>query len=285
MLLEIPNKISNWEYGSPQFVRLWNMITYCLQPLCKQLCGLQEREDVLKKLIDDHPDAVPSTNLNENLIEKFRTDLSVILEGLETTGLLAAPKLLRQIIDGLPNTTFIRLHENIKQSREMIIGELKEVLLIFIPRDKSIWLKKEHVVVEQFSQSFHSALDDLKESLFCYVAGRYTAAVFHSMRILEYGLKALAKDIDITFDIQQWYNIINEIEAKIKEISKTMPKGDAKNERLQFLSEAAKEFTYFKDGWRNYVSHNRSKYDGPQALSAINHVKAFMVHLSTRLAE
>jgi len=79
--------------------------------------------------------------------------------------------------------------------------------------------------------------------------------------------------------------VIDQIEAKIKELRNTLPAGNAKSERLQFLSEAAKEFSYFKDGWRNHVSHNKSKYDGPQALSAITHVHAFMTQISSRLSE
>ena len=54
---------------------------------------------------------------------------------------------------------------------------------------------------------------------------------------------------------------------------------------MQFLSEAAKEFYWFKDGRRNYVSHNRAAYDEHQANGALEHVKAFMNLLSSRLAE
>ena len=44
-------------------------------------------------------------------------------------------------------------------------------------------------------------------------------------------------------------------------------------------------FRYFKDHWRNPVNHFRSKYDEPQALSAINHVRDFMQHIATKLKE
>jgi hypothetical protein len=55
-----------------------------------------------------------------------------------------------------------------------------------------------------------------------------------------------------------------------------LPKGPARNERLQFLSEAAIEMRYFKDGWRNYVSHGRGAYDEHNARGIIEHVRAFM---------
>lgn len=68
-------------------------------------------------------------------------------------------------------------------------------------------------------------------------------------------------------------------------MGKTLPSGQARNDRLQFLSSAAKEFVFFKDGWRNYVAHNKAIYDEHQARSTLEHVKAFMTTLSLRLAE
>lgn len=127
-------------------------------------------------------------------------------------------------------------------------------------------------------------MDDIKEAGTCYATGRYTASVFHSMRVLEHGLRALAKDVGLTFDLQQWQEILNQINGKIKEI-RNLPKSIEKSERLQFLSQAAEQFFYFKDAWRNHVAHGRDRYDGPQALSVLNHVKAFIVHLSEKLRE
>jgi len=105
------------------------------------------------------------------------------------------------------------------------------------------------------------------------------------MLILERGLGALAKDVELTFDVQQWNTIIDQIEKKIRELSQSLSKGISKNERMQFLSEAAKEFFYFKDGWRNYVSHGRGDYDEHQAASVLEHTRAFMNHLSSQLSE
>jgi hypothetical protein len=77
--------------------------------------------------------------------------------------------------------------------------------------------------------------------------------------------------------------IIERIESKIKEQGKSLPRGVQKRDRLQILSEAAKEFSYFKDGWRNYVSHNLIVYDEHQARSVMEHVHNFMVTLATQI--
>lgn len=264
------------------------MIIFQLQPLCAHLCILQGHIDGLKNTIDNSPESA-NVNLSKQHIDVTSDAYKVMLGGFEKTGLVSAPRLLKQIIKGLPNITIVRLHENLLQLQEMLINEIKEVFLVFIPREKSIWLKKEENDIDpQLIKSFRSSIDDFNEAVLCYVCGRYTASVFHSMRILEYGLKAIAKDINLKFYRQNWGKIIqkikNEIDKEIKTLS-NQPKDSARTERLKFLSKAAQEFTYFKDGWRNYVMHSEDKYDEQQALSIFNHVKAFMVHLSTRLVE
>jgi hypothetical protein len=133
--------------------------------------------------------------------------------------------------------------------------------------------------------AFPSAATDIKAAAECCAIGQSIACIFHCMRVLEYGLRALSADVGLTFDIQQWHNIIDQIESKIRDESRTLPRGAPKNERLQFLSEAAKEFFYFKEGWRNHVSHGRGAYDDQQSLDILNHTRAFMAHLSTRLSE
>lgn len=133
--------------------------------------------------------------------------------------------------------------------------------------------------------SFPSAVSDVFAAVDCWALGHGTAAVFHSMRVLECGVHALAREVDVDTGTDTWQQIINNIEAKIRDLGKTLPRGEAKNERLQFLSEAAKEIVYFKDAWRNYVSHNRATYDTHQARSVMEHSRSFMSVLSRRLSE
>lgn len=133
--------------------------------------------------------------------------------------------------------------------------------------------------------AFPSATHDAFSATDCYAMGHYTASVFHCMRVLEHGLAALAEHLGLVFDVQQWNTIIEQIEAKIAEQRRTMPRGMEKNARLQFLSEAAKEFFHFKDGWRNYVSHNRGHYDQYSSAGILEHTRTFMQHLASRLGE
>lgn len=134
-------------------------------------------------------------------------------------------------------------------------------------------------------EKFPSADDDILSAVDCWAMDHNTAAVFHMMRVLEHGLRAMAADVGRPFDVQNWQNVIDQIESEVRAEAKTRPASQAKSDRVRFLSEAAKEFLYFKDGWRNHVAHNRTAYDEHQARSVMEHVRQFMTVLSSRLSE
>jgi hypothetical protein len=169
--------------------------------------------------------------------------------------------------------------------RETIDSGLKWQLIYRYPNDKRYLLEnwKEHWA--SVRAKFPSAEIDILAAVDLWALGHSTASVFHFMRVLEHGLRALANDVGRSFDIQNWQNIIDQIESEVRNLGKTLPASPDKTERLRFLSEAAKEFSYFKDGWRNHVSHGRGVYDEHQARSIMEHVKAFMTVLASKLRE
>ncbi|MFV0280964.1 MAG: hypothetical protein ACK5JM_09445 [Rhodoblastus sp.] len=93
------------------------------------------------------------------------------------------------------------------------------------------------------------------------------------MRVLEHGLAWLADDVGVAFGSKIGKTLLTRSKVKLGRRQKTC-QGENKNDRLQFLSEAAKEFHFFKDGWRNYVSHGRGIYDEHQARNVLEHVRS-----------
>ena len=91
-----------------------------------------------------------------------------------------------------------------------------------------------------------------------------------------------------TYDVQQWQGILNEIESQLGEWRRNGIPGLSKPEKdakLEYLSRAAAEIGYFKDGWRNYVSHNKRPYDVGEAKATYGHVGSFMTILSEHLSD
>ena len=116
----------------------------------------------------------------------------------------------------------------------------------------------------------------------CLALEEPTACVFHLMRILEHGLRAMAEKVGLAasaMERENWKNVIDQIERRIRQ-QEQEPNSAEKAAQLKVRSEAAVQFRYFKDAWRNHVTHSRVTYDPRDAESIYVHVKEFMQHLA-----
>lgn len=184
----------------------------------------------------------------------------------------------------------------VQQVWECLKTDLDRRVFMFMPRDQSKDYEQEDLFGKEVTDKFRSTVFDVSEAGNCYATGRYTACVFHCMRVLEKGLHAFVHHLnDIhaagivfskTVEETNWGNIIQEIQISLenpKRLARLVPL-PTKNEMARY-STAALEFEHFKQAWRDDVSHSRRSYDGPAAKSVMDHVEAFMRKISLWLSE
>ena len=133
-------------------------------------------------------------------------------------------------------------------------------------------------------QKFGSAERDAFEATCCYAYGRNDACVHHCMMVLERGFDALAHKLGLNPQAKAWGGVIEGMEEEIVKRQKAL-RAKKPSDLLTFLSVAAKEFTYFKDAWRNHSAHGRAEYDENDARKVLTHARDFMEHLSEKLKE
>jgi HEPN domain-containing protein len=134
---------------------------------------------------------------------------------------------------------------------------------------------------EIVNNTFPEATDDIRAAARCLALSEANASVFHSMRVLEHGLRAFAYEVGLqNVELENWKNIIDQIESKIREQEK-LPRSPDKSERLRHFGAAAIQFRYFKDAWRNHSMHSRAWYDDDTAKSIFGHVRQFMIEMTT----
>jgi hypothetical protein len=161
-----------------------------------------------------------------------------------------------------------------------LLTELASHVFFFVPSTRRVlYDDPAKWYGEPVTARFPEAARDFRDACQCFALSQWTATVFHAMRVLEHGLHDLARRLGVVFasgvELENWKNIIDQIEKKIRE-KEDLPKGQQKSEDLQFYSEAASQFRYFKNAWRNHVSHSRTDYDEQGATDVLNHVKYFM---------
>ncbi|MGB2889594.1 MAG: hypothetical protein WBC04_18010 [Candidatus Acidiferrales bacterium] len=162
--------------------------------------------------------------------------------------------------------------------------ELDSHIFYQIESSKSRYYEKPNELWgEGVSKAFPSAIPELTDAAKCYGLERNTACVFHLMRALEVGLSCMAKPFGVSTDHTNWQNIIEQIESKVRELSKTKPKNWKEDQ--EFYSQAASYFMIVKDAWRNYTAHRRGRYEAEEAERIMENVCGFMQKLATRLKE
>lgn len=194
---------------------------------------------------------------------------------------------------GYTNRAFI---ERVGVLRERIEDDLGDIVFMFMPPTAAKYYDKRKLFGHKVFMNFKSTRDDVIEAGNCFAVGRYTACVFHCMRVLEKGLHALVHDLNnrynagITFrrtiEETNWGNIIDEIQNTLTQSRRRHTLNPTPTQRdLSFYATAAREFEFFKNAWRDDVSHSRASYGEDTAKDVLEHVRAFMQHLSSRLCE
>ena len=125
------------------------------------------------------------------------------------------------------------------------------------------------------AKAFPAAVSDSQEAGNCFAFVRYTASIYHLMRVLEHGLNAFLNEFPaLRPKNPNWGTILSEIETAVTVLPKTNPK---KKSYLSLIT----DFKIFKDAWRNDVSHVGSKYLEDDADSIYRHVGQIYENLAT----
>jgi hypothetical protein len=246
---------------------LWDMLNllfgafYANLGALRSLCDILEREKIVLEY------------QNDKFWAQVKDTLISLKKDCLEFELIQSAKRIDRILKQMaqyPDENYARVH--LKDLESAIRDEADDHWVITIPPDRGKLLIQETPGFwNGATDKYPSASHDFASTLMCYACDQNTASVFHSMRVLECGLKVLSESLNLPFGTDVWHVAIDQIESEIRELERHWPKGPTKSEFLRFYSEAAKEFRYFKDGWRNYVSHRLSTYDAPQALSTMVH--------------
>lgn len=226
--------------------------------------------------------------------EKF---LHPIEEECRKVALDTSIETIRDFREDSPNMTLENARIRIRELDRCIRLEMKTHLFIYIPTDRAKYYQQwgeakrkgheEEVPLfgETVNDKFPSTVYDITEAGNSFAFGRYTACVFHLMRVLEIGLSILAKKFDISSSHTNWHNIIEETDKKIREMGNDPNKPANWKEEQEFYSQVANQFMNIKNAWRNYTMHYRAKYTDEEAELIMRNVQVFMQKLSTKLSE
>jgi len=206
------------------------------------------------------------------------------------SALICAERLRASFNPGTTDITYAHLAMQINDIESRFADHLDDIkffvlnpseVMLMQPVDALLSVPERAAV--GFSLAFPNASFEIEEAAKCCALNRYTASVFHSMRALESGIRAMCAFLgipDATKPAEKnWAIILRTLSEKIDE---RWPK----NTRLPNTMGSKMESLYatldaVKNPWRNATMHVETTYAPHEALHILRCVSMFLLDLAS----
>lgn len=207
-----------------------------------------------------------------------------VLEFCEACGFRMTALPLRRMIAMHDNgsLTFERLQRLSANANERLRDESECCKLLRIFPDNEQYYEQPRDKWGKVPDQFRSAIADLEEAGKCLALERSTACVFHLMRVMECGLKAVARELGIPY-APSWESYLDQIDRQLR--LKWVNKDPDWKKVEPFFRDVAANLYTIKVAWRNPTMHIVRNYTHEEAIDVHSSVRAFMRHLSEHVAE
>jgi hypothetical protein len=181
--------------------------------------------------------------INTKLARKTEQSLGRCLELCQSLKLRVSGMAIRRFLDsGFRNLERPDSDRAIEEIENRIHDELAGELFFHVPVIDAAYLQAPKWIGIETLLQFPSVEWEATEAASCYALERYTACIFHLMRVLEYGLASLASALSVTITNPNWHQILKACEDQIKTLSAHDPNW---RQNEQFYNGVALEFRHF----------------------------------------
>jgi hypothetical protein len=270
------------ELNAHAFYNAVNGINYLELKIREQPGGVSAPggSDVIAITSDDSFKSAIESNFSELRRELITLGANIALAELErVSSSLSAQSL-----------TWEELKSSAKEIRSRLGDELSSVKLLAIDSNKRDYFAPALALFgPQFEAGFQSAgAFELDEAAKCFALSRPTAAVFHLMRLMEVGIRAVSRCLDIPDPTKPAERNWGKILQAVREdgIDKKWPKmADRMSGDGQFFESLYVSLDAVKNPWRNATMHVENKYTDDEAQHIFFAVKGFMKKIASRMDE
>jgi hypothetical protein len=223
-------------------------------------------------------DLIPESEAKQQCHEAIRG----LSRELKDSGLYRLAQEADRLDASLKHNTPLQIMALMMAFRGNLIHEFTESLFLRLPPESKHFFMGSQFT-KQSIDAFIAANRDMEAASRCLAFDEWDAVVFHCMKVFEVGIVVVADKFGVRHAHQNWQNIINDIQGKVKGICEASHGQDWKKEE-QFYSGVVSHFQFTKNAWRNYVMHLREHYDQREASQVFTNVRDFMDRLSQRFA-
>jgi hypothetical protein len=184
-----------------------------------------------------------------------------------------------------PESSVTNLTSQVTTLLAVLQTTLAKTLVFRLDDESANLLVEGGGLTPEAADAFPSAWRELGHSARCLAFDQSTACVFHAMRAIEFPLQALTVALNVVPSNPNWDTAIRDCEKAIRELGNPPNTRKGWKEDKHFYSEAAVNFRYFKDAYRNHAMHGKVSYERRDAKEIMEHSTSFVQHLSPKLKE
>jgi hypothetical protein len=264
----------DWQQNPSRLVSLMELLHLRANAFCHVMSLLGQTLAYL-----DHPVVqLPDNASYEAVIKMLGRALGQLEAETEKLGLGRVHQQLTRI-DSLISSDVINpieLRRLLGDLAGRIIDELETLLFLQVPFSRASYYEQQKPLFgSEVIAKFPRMTEDISEAGKCFALGRYTASVFHLMRIMEVGVQEFGNKIGVVLAKElNWQKILNEINKPIKAM------GEKKDPLAKVYAEVAAHLYNVKLAWRNEVMHPKETYMEEEAEDIFRNVKTFMSDLA-----
>lgn len=278
-------------------ISLWDMIQFAINNFIFDFLSLRGFQQEIESRIEKDGEFSELTTAEKKQAEEIFNAVSnhfYVVEPSKSNALVLSMHLSP---DEESDIKFLRdLKIALRKIEDAIESDFLSLNLAIVQPPLTKFFEEKTLFGKKVNRNFPSSRADIKDAGNCLAVDLNTAAVFHLMRVMEFGLRALSVHLGIKkfkkkptskpipIDLGTWEEIIVALNEKLAAL-RTKARSKKREVELDFYNELLGELRSVKDLMRNKVMHARVIYDHHQAKSAFDHVKAFMQRLATRVSE
>lgn len=194
-----------------------------------------------------------------------------------------------------------RLDAELSHVAVAILRDAKKRSFLFIQADRVDYLDHEALFGLEVFNAFPSARPDIREAGNCLAVECPTAAVFHSMRAVEWGLRAFCAHLGfrrltrrnrrtgetthVPATHLDWETMLNQAQSRAEKKFKHVKRGKNRDAYQLFYYPALEEIRAIREVWRNHIMHTRDEYSRKDADAILDHVRRLLTKLAERVSE
>jgi hypothetical protein len=236
-------------------------------------------------------------NKNSPIVEKslgrLISDIDNLLtsiQGLDTNVTAVSAREFKDLlVDTKRRVTYANAADYIQDIGVTLRRELSLMSVFMVERNRiGLFNFDQSTLGGVFASSFPSAVFEFDEAGKCLALGRSTASVFHLMRVMEIGIRAVARCLNIGDPVKgyekNWGYVLREIKKEMDTRNGLQPL-PWKNDDKAFFDDVYASLDAVRVAWRNTTMHVQNKYVDDEAEHIFIAVKGFVRKLASRCDE